>query len=690
MSRRRRSLPRWTLAGLLAAGLALGAAPMSRSSISDPPAVQTLPLLAALPAADLDGMEPAVQEQLESRMGTLRPPPSSGNAGELAQAYGELGGLCFLYDLPQVSSVALANARSLDGEDFRWPYLAGVVEQNSGDLDAAADSYRTALRLQENYLAARIRLGETLTELNRLDEARDEFERALVIAPRTAAAERGLGKVAAAESKWQQASEHFFRALDLQPQAAELRYPLAQALRQLGRVDEAKEQLALFGKQEVVMPDRVLLELRGLVRGASVHLMRGRRAQRRGNLDAAVAEFRKAIEADPESANGYGALGAALRLAQQGDGAIAAFRRAAQLEPGRASRFYDLGAAYLDTGNGAGAEEQARQALKLDPELAEGHLLLGLGLSRQGQLEEALAAFDQAATLAPDKSEPRFERAMALLALRRNPAAIEQLDELIARDPQHAAARANLGVLLEVPDPEASQAHLLAALEQGPGKALAARSHLSLGRIAERRQELSVAVDRYHQAIAEDASLAPAHLRLGSVQAQQGKLEEAIASFRTALAENPALIVARLPLASALLGLGDDQGARRALEGLEQPPPVAAHLLGLILSSSPQPEARDARRGLELAQDAFRRTQSPLFGQGVAIALAANGRFEEAVRAQQRLITAMDRQGGAPPEAQARLATFRAGRAVVAPWQDDRRLIPPPWFPLSNSPRIAP
>jgi hypothetical protein len=112
--------------------------------------------------------------------------------------------------------------------------------------------------------------------------------------------------------------------------------------------------------------------------------------------------------------------------------------------------------------------------------------------------------------------------------------------------------------------------------------------------------------------------------------------------------------------------------------------PEMAAVLALVLAACPDDAVRDPARALELARGAYAAVPAPVSGLILAVAYAAAGRFEEAVRAQERLVAALE--GTADPAALAaarrRFALYRAGQPVRAPWTDDPGLLPPPALPL--------
>ena len=136
----------------------------------------------------------------------------------------------------------------------------------------------------------------------------------------------------------------------------------------------------------------------------------------------------------------------------------------------------------------------------------------------------------------------------------------------------------------------------------------------------------------------------PASLRLGSVRARGGKLIEAAEAYSQVLHLAPRHHTARLARASSLIFAGHYREARATLEaGLEidrQSPALAAEL-AVLLAGSPDPAVGDPEQSLANAQVAFRALGDAFSGQILALALAANERFEEAARAQSRIVASL-------------------------------------------------
>jgi tetratricopeptide (TPR) repeat protein len=119
------------------------------------------------------------------------------------------------------------------------------------------------------------------------------------------------------------------------------------------------------------------------------------------DLAAAYQALTQAVEVDPESASLLILHGVVAYA--QGDTAAAdqSWQRARTLLDGDEAVFLtERGRSYLRVQQSDRAVEDLETALVLDPASARTHLLLGSALEAAGRLEEALAAYEQAASLA--------------------------------------------------------------------------------------------------------------------------------------------------------------------------------------------------------------------------------------------------------------------------------------------------
>ena len=673
----------------------LTAAPAATFAQAAPPAGADFALFALVPP-DLGAMDPAVREQLlglRAEVESLR--VRRADARELATGLGQLGGLYFLYGLPLHADAALADANRLAPEDYRWSYLHAFTRQSGGDVEAAAAGYRRTADLAPDYLPAWVRLGEVLLERGAADEAAAAFERGLALDPGCAACEYGLGRAAAARGDAAGAAARFERVLELQPDAAEVRYPLGLAYRELGDLDRARDEIARRGPGEVRVRDPVLAGVRALGTGSAVHYARGQRALAEGDLATAEAELRQAVEANPDGVPALRALGLTLRRRNAFDEAEAAYRRAAELEPANALNHHELGLILAERGKVEAAAASFRRALELTPHFPDARLGLAISLARAGRPAEALPHLDALLAADPDGGDARLERAMALAALGRRDEALVELAALVEREPGRLAARLNLGLLHELAgDDAAARPHLAAAAAPGAPLPVAARARLALGRVAERAGRADEALAEYREAVRLAPDLPPARLRLGSAAAAAGRFDEAAEAYAALVAaapHHPAARTAALAGSTARIRAGRTAEAAAALaEALAGTDPAAApaiaYTLSLLRAAAAEPSVRDGDAAVELARAAYGAAPTPLHAQAVGMAYAGAGRFDEAVRAQERTAAQLERAGPAEllPGARRRLELYRRGEPAREPWRDDPLLLYPAVLPLPD------
>lgn len=129
--------------------------------------------------------------------------------------------------------------------------------------------------------------------------------------------------------------------------------------------------------------------------------LEGESALSSGDLSGSADALRQAIQATPEDANLLILYGVVVQ--QMGDAAAAeqTWQQARELLGGAEAPFLaERGLAFLQAQQPEAALADLETAVALDPTSARTHLLLGSALETMGRVQEALAAYEQAATLA--------------------------------------------------------------------------------------------------------------------------------------------------------------------------------------------------------------------------------------------------------------------------------------------------
>lgn len=400
----------------------------------------------ALPSPDLSSLEPAVAQQIQERQSALKdlygrdPDPR-----ELASTWADLGMHYHAYKLIGPAEESYRKAQEITAEDPRWPHLLGVLLQDAGRLDEAVKAYDRALALAPEDVSALVHLGEIHLLAGRRGEAEAALRKALAAAPADPAIHALLGQAALERKDFREAVDRLEAALRGAPGANRLHYPLSQAYRGLGETAKAQEHLAKMGSVGVRPSDPVLDDIESLRTGERARLESGKRAYNAGRLAEAAEEFRRALEARPDSIEARINLAAA--LAQQGDrqGAVARLREAVALAPVNATARFNLA---LLLGPTAESIEHLTAALAARPQDAEARRELARLLRDAGRYDEALKEYERAVQDAPSDEAARLGRAETLVRTGRYKEARDLLEADFNALPRSGALAHGLARLL--------------------------------------------------------------------------------------------------------------------------------------------------------------------------------------------------------------------------------------------------
>jgi tetratricopeptide (TPR) repeat protein len=248
-----------------------------------------------------------------------------------------------------------------------------------------------------------------------------------------------------------------------------------------------------------------------------------------GNVDAAMAQYKKALRLFPEHVDTVNGYGAALWQIGRVDEAIVQFRKALETSPRHSSALNNLGSAYVSLGQLDAAISQYRKAIGVDPDYAEAYKNIGKVFLQKGQPSEAVDAFRKSLDLAPRDADLHYQLFQILSSLERNSEAVTHCRKALALKPNDAKIHNNFGVLLA-----------------------------GMGHVDE-------AITHYEKALALNPEYAAAHNNLGSVLFPKGEQEKGLFHFRRSVAIKPNDVDAQRNLALALKSLGKDEEALKHL-----------------------------------------------------------------------------------------------------------------------------
>jgi tetratricopeptide (TPR) repeat protein len=255
-----------------------------------------------------------------------------------------------------------------------------------------------------------------------------------------------------------------------------------------------------------------------------------------------------------------------------------------------------------------------------------------------GKADEAARHFKVVSALRPWSAVAWFNLGAALQAAGKSREAAENYEAAVARDPAYAAARVNLGNLrMQEGRTVDAAAQYRAALRSQPDDFSA---HNNLGRLLLNLGQPAEAAAHIEQALRVKPDDPEAHFNLAEVSLAINRPHDAVTQFREAIRLRPAW-------EPALIGLS------------------------WLLSASADATVRDPVEATALAADIVARSRrtNPLALDALAAALAASGRFDEAVAAAHEAATIVARTDSRDLLAgiEQRIALYQRHEAYVAP-----------------------
>src|SRR5256886_14931558 len=165
-------------------------------------------------------------------------------------------------------------------------------------------------------------------------------------------------------------------------------------------------------------------------------------------------------------------------------------------------------------------------------------------------------------------------------------------------------------------------------------------AHAGLGGILFVRGQIDESIDHYESALRLRDGNAAAHFGLGRALAAEQKTDAAIFHFQKALSIQPDYIAASDGLGVLLASKGEIKEAIAAWQqslSFDPDNADAANNIAWVRATAADPDLRDGREALELAQRALRGSgENAVVLRTLAAAQAENGRFAEAIATCQR------------------------------------------------------
>src|SRR5213080_3580142 len=277
----------------------------------------------------------------------------------------------------------------------------------------------------------------------------------------------------------------------------------------------------------------------------------------------------------------------------------------------------------------ADIESLWRTTIARNPDCWMAHNNLGTVLLQKGQVDNAIAQYQQTLQMAPEAADADYNLGNAFLQKGEVDAALTHYQKAVSVIPK---------------DPD---------IQVGLGNALWQK-----GKAEE-------AIDHYRKALELRPYYFAAHYNLSTVLLQKGEIDDAIMHGQVALTIRPNVAAVHTNLAVALLAKGEiADGIRQFEKTLEIAPRSVPALnnLAWIFATCSDPAFRDGAKALELAQKAndFSGRNNPVILRTLAAAYANAGQFSRAVEVGQLALSFTDRQNPLANALQREIAGYEA------------------------------
>jgi tetratricopeptide (TPR) repeat protein len=177
-----------------------------------------------------------------------------------------------------------------------------------------------------------------------------------------------------------------------------------------------------------------------------VHYNLGVALSSKGDLDAAIKEYKAAIVINPAYTDAHTNLGIACLSKDEVDAAIEAFAESHTIRPTYAEVHFNLGTALSRKGDLDAAIEEYKDALAIKPTYVEAHFNLGIAFSNKGDLGSAIKEFKEVLAINPSNAVAHFNLGIAFAGKGDLDAAIREFKEALAINPTNADVHNNLGI----------------------------------------------------------------------------------------------------------------------------------------------------------------------------------------------------------------------------------------------------
>jgi tetratricopeptide (TPR) repeat protein len=333
----------------------------------------------------------------------------------------------------------LARALEIDGTMIEARRLLADVHAALGEHEYAVEEGRRYLKERPDNLAVRLRVAQSLVNLDRTDEALAEIQ-AIDESKRGSEVNYAIARIYQRKGRLDLARGYFEKALAEEPEHPEI-------LSSLLTLDASENRLAESSK-------RIKAAIAKKPDDAQLQQLAGRLALLENRNDDAEAAFKRAVELDPNLMTSYRMLAQFYARTGRTAETIATYEKALSVKEDQPQIHHFLGVLYEYGGKRDEAIKHYEAAIRYEPNLAEAkNNLAYLFAEKSENLDRALDLAQEAKALMPDDANTADTLGWVLYQRGVPSAAIGYLKEAVAGmrpgDPNLGLIRQHLALAYE-------------------------------------------------------------------------------------------------------------------------------------------------------------------------------------------------------------------------------------------------
>jgi len=382
--------------------------------------------------------------------------------------------LCTIYqanDLPALATQCYQLVVDVDADIAQAWYQLARVKAGAGDREGAIADMTRSIEIFPHYPPSHTRKAQWLLEGGDVAGAKLVFEDALQIDPQNYNGRIGLARVYIQQEKSQAAVDLLSAVLADNPDEGYAYMLLGNALKKLGRMDEAAAALASgTASKAEVRDDPWAAEVKKYQMSYDARLQLAYRYQTEGQLGEAIKNFERLYQEKPDDIWVLSGLGQCYLESNRAEDALKLLLVAHDLDPDSEKTHLELSAAYYELKRTEEALHHLDRALELNPESGQAHARRGQLLLSKKRYEEAIGSFETALRFSEGSMRSQVYRALGDCHSRLGSweAAVKNYNEAVALNNNDPRLLGMLGLAaFEVGDYDLAEEALQRALQMG-------------------------------------------------------------------------------------------------------------------------------------------------------------------------------------------------------------------------------